>query len=250
VTRGWRPVPTASALRDCEDLAQAPWAGALVALDEALDELPQTRATASVVISNQFVRYIQVPWTEGIYGAADRRALAISCLRAVFGEVVDSWRVVIDAPRFGRAALAAAVDEGLVASLRETLARRRLRLASLQPHLATSLRRWSRHLHSGDGGFVVVEPGCVTALFRRDKAWIEVANRRYRCDSDGESARMVAQQCIEADSLQGGQGAVVLVSQCEASGGLMAGGRPVRPLGEGAGPWPADPWRTLAWGAA
>lgn len=249
VPRGWRSSPTASALRDCVARASEPWAGALAALDEALDELPQQGGGASVALSNQLVRYVQVPWTAGVYSVADRHALALSCFRSVYGDSVGGWRVVVDASGFGRAALAAAVDEALVASLRETLARRSLRLVSLLPHLATSLRRCQGQLHAGDGGFVVVEPGCVTALFRRDNAWSEVTNRRCRADIGSDSGRTLV-QCVDADSLRGGEGAIALVASRDASIEQMADGRPIRRLTEGVSPWPADPWRTLAWSAA
>lgn len=247
--RGWRPVPTANVLRDCADRGAVPWAAALAALEEALGELPQTAGVASVAISNQLVRYVQVPWTEGVYGVADRRALALNCLRSVYGEAVDTWRVVLDAAQFGHPALAAAVDEGLLEGLREALSRRRLRLASLQPYLSSAFRLWRGQRHAGDGGFVVVEPGCVTALFRRDGAWSEVTNRRCRAEMGDESARVVA-QCVDADSLMGGEGAIALLAPPETAVEKLADGRPIRRLAEAAGPWPADPWRTLAWSAA
>lgn len=249
VPRGWRSSPTASALRDCAARAPESWAGALAALEEALDELPQQGGGASVAVSNQLVRYVQVPWTAGIYSVADRHALALSCLRSIYGDAVGSWRVVVDATGFGRASLAAAVDEALVESLRETLARRSLRLVSLQPHLAASLRRCQGQLHADDSGFVVVEPGCVTALFRRDDGWSEVTNRRCLADIDSDSFHTVV-QCVDADSLRGGEGAIVLVAPRSMTIEKLADGRPVRLLAERGSPWPADPWRDLAWSVA
>jgi hypothetical protein len=246
--RGLRPTLGADRVRACAEASGAPWAGALETLDALLGELPAKGGTASVVLSNQFVRYVEVPWTTGVYSDKDRLALASDCFRAVHGEAADHWQVVLDAPHFGRANLAAAVDRALVDGLRATLANRHLRLGSLRPHLAAAFDLWRSQLQADEGGFVVVEPGCVTALFRRGEAWSAVTNRRYRPTAD--EAMSSVRQCIDADRLQGGEGAVALLAPGGAVDAKALGDRPVRRLTGLAGPWPEDPWRTLAWSAA
>ncbi len=246
--RGLRPSLGADGVRDCAEVSGAPWAGALAALDGLLGELPATGGTASVVLSNLFVRYVDVPWTPGIFTDKDRLALATDCFRAVHGEAADSWRVILDAPRFGRGNLAAAVDGALIDGLRATLGNRRLRLVSLRPHLAAAFDLWRAQLQADDGGFVVVEPGCVTAMFRRGDAWAGVANRRYRKDVADEAMTGV-RQCIDADRLQGGEGAIALLAPGSAADAPNVGERPLRRLTGLAGPWPEDPWRALAWSA-
>lgn len=246
---GKRLAPSMHGVRGCVETPGASWSGALSRLDWMLDQLPPSGGTASVVLSNQFVRYVDVPWTPGVYQDKHRLALATDCFRAIHGEVVDGWRVVLDGPSYGRGSLAAAVDDALVDSLAEMLERHQWRLASLRPHLSAAFDRWQTSLEEDDGGFVVVEPGCITALFRRDGAWLAVDNRRYRRRSTDQAA-LTLRQCIDADHMQGGTGSVVLLAPGTVPDAQGIGTRPLRRLSGAIGPWPNDPWRSLAWSAA
>lgn len=227
-----------------------PWAGALDGLEYMLGKLPRNcSGSASVVLSNLFVRYVNVPWTAGVHSEKDRVALATSSFRALYGDVVESWRVVLDAPKYGCGNLAAAIDEALVDRLRELLAERRWRLVSVRPHLSAAFDRWRSSLEAGDGCFVVVEPGCVTALFRRGKEWTSVDSRRFYRKSAIQGA-VTFRQCIDADRMQGGEGAVALFAPGTLADVRGTVDRPLRRLAGVADPWPNDPWRSLAWSAA
>jgi hypothetical protein len=248
--RGLRPVRGTHGVRSCDATAGAPWQAALERLDHMLEKLSHEQGgAASVAVSNRFVRYVNVPWTPGVYSEKDRQALAADCFRAVHGEAADSWRIIVDAPRYGRGNLAAAVDQALLDQLREVLAKRRWRLASLRPHLSAAFDLWRSHLKASDGCFAVVEPGCVTALFRRGDDWVTVDSRRFRHDSASKAA-LTLKQCVDADRLQGGEGAVALVAPGVMSGAEGSTDRPLRRLIGLDGPWPDDPWRTLAWSVA
>lgn len=248
VKRGLRPVLGADRLRACAQAPGSLWVGALAALDGLLDDMALKNGNASVVLSNQFVRYVEVPWTAGVYQEKDRLALAADCLRAVHGEAASQWQVTLDGPRFGSGNLAAAVDAGLVDGLRAVLDKRKTRLDFLRPHLTAAFDRWRPQLHADEGGFAVIEPGSVTALFRRGAAWSAVANRRCRREVPGEAGKSL-RQCVDADRLHGGEGGVALLAPGVADL-LTAGERPMRRLTGLGGPWPEDPWRSLAWSAA
>lgn len=247
--RGLHPSLGVHGVRGCPEVAGAPWIAALNRLDEMLEKLPPKGGVASVVLSNLFVRYVTVPWTPGIYTDKDRLALATDCFRAIHGEIAGSWRIVFDAASFGHGNLAAAVDEALVEGLHEILERHRWRLGSLKPHLATAFDRWRPRLEASDGCFAVVEPGCVTALFRRGEVWAAVDSRRFRRRSTGQ-ATLTLKQCIDSDRLQGGEGAVALLAPGSVPDAQGTADRPLRRLAGLAGPWPEDPWRALAWSAA
>ena len=249
--RGLKPAVAADGVRDCAaaDAAAPPWAAALASLEELLGAMAPLKGSARVVLSNQFVRYGTVPWTEGVLGEEDRKRLAAGWFQSLYGEVAGSWRIVLDRPRYGCDTLAAAVDEALVAAVRDALARHGLALASLWPHLAAAFDRWRGRLAADDGGFVVVEPGCVTSLFRRREGWAVVSNRRYRAEAPDGAAQLL-RQCIEADAVQGGEGAVALLAPGAAPAERSMGGRPLRLLEGAAGPWPEDPWRSMAWSVA
>jgi hypothetical protein len=251
VKRGWQPQVAADVVRECATSPEeagkpAPlWAAALAELDGLLEEMAPPAGMARVVLSNQFVRYGQVPWTENVYAEGDRQALASGCFRAVFGEAADGWRIAVEPTHYGCGSLAAGVDAPLVDGLRVVLGRRRQQLASLQPHLTAAFGHWHKRLESADGGFAVVEPGCVTALFRRAGRWGDVANRRCRSSDPREAAQLI-RQCVDADGLQGGGGGVAVLAPGTDLATEVAPGR----LLAGGGPWPGDPWRTMAWNAS
>jgi hypothetical protein len=234
-------------MRACPSLIGSPWAGALAALEALLAERSSTDTTVNVTLSNQFVRYVEVPWTPGVLAEKDRQAFATECFRAVHGETVDGWLISLDKPRFGRDSVAAAVDRALVDGVRATLARRKLTLAVLRPHLSAAFDGWQQHLHANDSGFVVVEAACITALFRRGDAWSLVANRRFRAEVAGE-AESILKQVIDIDQIQGGNGVIALLAQ-GAPGFNELGGRPWRRLIRDEGAWPEDPWHSMAWSA-
>jgi len=245
--RGLRARIAGDAVRGCaaaDGRGAPPWAAALEALEQLLAEQGAGTWVASVIVSNQFVRYVRVPWTEGVSAEADRLALAAGCFRAVHGDAVDAWRVVLDAPRFGADNLAAALDAALIDELRALLARHKRRLGSLRPHLTAAFDRWRDRLAPEVGAFALVEPGCVTTLFRRDGRWAEVANRRHA--GADEPLRIIG-QCVEAESLLGGAGEVAVLAPGAALGGT---GGSLRWLTGLEGPWPQDPWRSMAWNAA
>lgn len=248
--RGLRPSLGVHGTRACGETTGTPWTAALDTLDYMLGKLPsRSGGVASVVLSNQFVRYISVPWTPGVYAEKDRLALAADCFRVIHGEAAHDWHVILDAPKYGRANLAAAIDVALLERLREFLANRHYRLVSLRPHLSTAFDAWRSHIETGDGCFAVVEPGCITALFRRGDEWTAVDSRRFHRSSANQAA-LTLKQCIDADRLQGGEGAVALLAPGLLSSAEGSADRPLRRLTGHTTPWPEDPWRSLAWSAA
>jgi hypothetical protein len=245
--RGLKPTVGMHGTRACEETAGSPWAGAVAALDALLDEAGARGGEARIVLSNQFVRYVDVPWTPGIRRERDRVAMASECLRAVHGDVVSVWQVSLHMPVFGQGGIAAAIDLALLENLRACCGKRQLRLVCLRPHLAAAMAQCRDRLEMADGGFVMSEPGCVTALFRRGQGWGAVANRRYQKQAADE-AMQALRQCVDADTLQGGEGAVALMMPEVKTEKI--GERPLRVLKGVGGPWPNDPWRAMAWSAA
>lgn len=246
---GKRLAPATHGVRSCVETAGAPWVAAVNRLEWMLEQVAPICGTADVVLSNQFVRFTDVPWTPGVYKDQDRQALAVESFRNIHGDVVDGWRVVLESQSFGRSSLAAAIDHALVDSLSDMLSRLNWRLSSLRPHLSAAFDRWQSYLDEEDGGFVVVEPGCVTGLFRRDGAWNVVDSRRYRRKSYDRAA-LTLRQCIDADHLQGGSGSVAVVAAGAELDVESTPERPLRRLTGHFGPWPDDPWRSLAWSAS
>lgn len=239
---GLQPRLRDGAAHDYESEPGAPAWAAGVRLLGGLLEGAARPVSLSVVLSNHFVRYAVVPWTEGVRGESQRLAVARAQFLGLFGAEAAAWAAALEPARHGQPAMAAAVDAGLLDSLRALAARGRgVRLRSVQPHLAAALNACRRALAAGDS-LALAEPGRLTIAFRRGDAWSEVVSRRVATE-DGEQLASALRQCLEVDTMAGGSGSVLLLAPRlpalpETVIGPRAVKRPSAPDDE--------PWRAMA----
>ena len=73
--------------------------------------------TLQVVLSNTFVRYLVLPWRDGVYRQQDWQAVAQHAFRQQYGAVADNWRIKVRLLAYGENVLAAAIDETLCEQL-------------------------------------------------------------------------------------------------------------------------------------
>ena len=132
-----------AALAPADDPQQ--WSGALAAAEAGLLELADTGAARlHVCLSNQFVRYTVLPWSDELRSESEVHAFAQHRMREVYGELAASWQIALSAGWPGVPRIAAAVERALLEALVELAARARLRLQAVVPHfslLADSRRR-------------------------------------------------------------------------------------------------------------
>lgn len=179
----WRVLAKHSVPCD-EGAADAPWSGALLALDAALSG-QGAGAAATVILSNRFMHYALVPWSAALSDEAEEMAFARHCFKEMYGEVAEQWELRVNPENPGRARLASAVDRRLPAELRALFGRRGVRLASIQPHLMTVFNNCRASLGERNAWFVVVEDGnlCLVRLYQG--SWISVRSTRVGSDWSG-----------------------------------------------------------------
>jgi hypothetical protein len=160
------------------------WRGVVQAL-EALLAKPEFRdAAATIVVSNQFVRYAVAPWREGVTGDAERLALVRHMLARLYGAHVEGWEVRISLARHGAAALAAAMEPELLAALRAVTRSAGLILQSVEPLLVAGFNRACTGTPASYR-FASVEPGRVCLARIEKGTWQEV--RCQRLDGDWQT---------------------------------------------------------------
>lgn len=164
IRRGMRPTVALQENRS-EPLAAPGWQGALALLDAQLAQPGWRNARLRLVIADQWVRYVVVPWSDALTSAAERLAHARELLAGVFGASADDWTVSLsDAPP-GMHRLASAVPTALIDGARELATRHGMSLASIQPQLIAAFNTWRRFLPAGGTAwFVTVEEGSLAAL--------------------------------------------------------------------------------------
>jgi hypothetical protein len=153
----------------------------------ALDALPEVLAgfrnhDVSVVLADQFVRYVLLAWNAALKSEAQWLALARHRLAAVHGAAAAEWDVKFTetAPEGPR--LACAVDRELVAELEAKLAAANVRLVSVQPFLVAAFNRLRsgilRTIGRESCWLVIEEPRRLTLAFIRHGVWVAVRSRR------------------------------------------------------------------------
>jgi hypothetical protein len=166
--RGWRPEVVGRQEFACEAPApdQKPWAGALACLEAGLGKLGRGKADAVVVLSNHFVRYALVPWSDQISDRDEEQAFIRLNFSRTFGAEAQHWALRMSPNGYGDTQLASAIDQELLDGLERIVVAHGMRLTSLQPNFMTAFNRWRKRIPESAAWFVVVEPGrlCVSQL--------------------------------------------------------------------------------------
>lgn|GEM_PF-1695640 len=151
------------------------WRGALKELAAWLARCSASSAMRlHVVLSNSFVRFACVPWSEAIADEGELQIVAGLVLESCYGDMTG-WTVSLDNGGWGEARLACAVENALLAKLREALEAAHVDCSCIEPYFVTCWNRWCGELSTGDALLVVAEPQgpAVVASFRSG-AWNSV----------------------------------------------------------------------------
>ena len=190
LARGVRPrsIGEANWSNDLED--DVHWSNALNALNAFLAKPEWQGAVARIVVSDHWVRYAMVPFSDALSGAAERLAHARHVLNGIYGEVVSQWTVTLGESRPGRDQVACALPAGLIEELQLMLLRYRIPLKSLQPQLVSAYNHWRARLPESGAWFVSIEQGSLAAARLGGGNWDRVRSVRIGADWGVELRRL------------------------------------------------------------
>ena len=175
--RGLRPGKGAASVTPVQSNPNDPeWRAALDALPAALADF--AGRDVSVVLADQFVRYVLLPWNAALKSAEQWLALARHRLDAVHGAAAAGWEVKLTETAPSGPRLACALDRELLAELSARLAAANVRLVSVQPFLVAAFNRIRRTIGNGSCWLVVEEPRRLTLAFVQHGVWAAVRSRR------------------------------------------------------------------------
>lgn len=154
----------------------AEWRGAVDALPEVLST--HKNHDVSIVIADQFVRYVLLPWHAALKTDAQWMTLARHRLTTVHGAAAASWDIKLTetAPMGPR--LACAMDRELIQELEAKFVAANTRLVSVQPFLVTAFNRIRRTIGKDSCWLVIEEPGRLTLAFIQRGVWVAIRSRR------------------------------------------------------------------------
>ena len=149
---------------------------------------------ASIVLADQFVRYVLLPWNETLKTPEQWLALARHRFAGLHGARAAEWEVKVTetAPQGPR--LACAVDCSLIQKLASVFTANDIKLVSVQPFLVAAYNRIHSTVGKGSCWVVVEERGRLTLVLIQRGAWLAIRSRR--CD---ERWRIVLPEILERE---------------------------------------------------
>ena len=147
------------------------WKSAVEALGRFAEQ-PEVRAGAlGIVLSNHFIRYLLVPWSERVVNAVEFRNYVAAAFEDVYGDISAEWELCASPEGSGLPRLAAAVDRALLEAVRNAVGRSRLRLTSVQPYLTAAYNGFERRRRETDFVFIAIEARRICILAAQSRVW-------------------------------------------------------------------------------
>jgi len=181
-SRGWRPTAGEPELVKVDSATEAEgWRCVVDALQIWLEQNKPASSTVECILSDCFVRYLLVPWSDQLQDPAEINALAGIQFESLYGEPSAQWVIKTGVSGYGNAAVACAVSRDLMTALEAMAAAHRLRITSIQP-------RWIRIFHrlrnriANDALLMSLEAGqCILATVKNG-AWHSIRTLKLHAD--------------------------------------------------------------------
>lgn len=156
------------------------WKGALETLAKTLKQEQWQNAATQVVLSNSFVRYQLVPWSDEVNGAAERAAYVRQSFVQVYGEAAADWTYVVSEVARGAAWFACAVNRDLLAQLESMLMQAGSSLESVTPHVMTAFNSTRKEFKHLDCWFVQIESDRLLMALMTGGHWQTLSSRQIQ----------------------------------------------------------------------
>jgi hypothetical protein len=157
-------------------LGAEPWQGAVATLKNMEWTKP---CKVKVVLSNHFVRYAVIPWSDGLATPAEEEAYLRHHFAKIHGERAKSWTPRASEDRRGLPRLASAIDTALLEELKGAFPRGgKARLVSVQPELMEAINRWREAIPRDGAWLVLAEPDRACVAMHREGGWRSVQNAK------------------------------------------------------------------------
>lgn len=198
--RGWQPQLAASEVTAEETEGEdASGSGAIRLLASLLAAGPR-RGDVSVTVSNHYVRYVVLPWSD-VVSDEDWRALAQHQFRTVYGDIALEWATSIAWQGPERPVVACAVPKALLDMVHATVRGAGMRVRSVSPYFVAAFNFCRRRLPDDTFWFGVIESGRFTFGGVEKGAWASMASRRLGADGVPRLAETLEQEVLGGDGI-------------------------------------------------
>jgi hypothetical protein len=143
---------------------------------QALQALELRRASVSVILSNAFVRYALVPWSDALSGQAEEAVYVRHHFLRVHGERAKGWTFRASPAPARAPRLCSAIDTSLLEQIKACFKRQRALLTSIQPALMAVFNRCRGEIPAGGAWLALVEPDRACIGLHAKGNWQAVSN--------------------------------------------------------------------------
>lgn len=177
--RGVKRQVVASETLSCEVGPNAyGWEQSLQAMDTLLVRYSKNNSAVTLVLSNHFVRYVLVPWSDLISSDEQQHAYNRHCFHISYGDSAANWEIRQSRVNVGAAHLASAIDEKLLAACNEIVERHGLRITSIQPYLMSVFNELKNNIQATDAWFALAEAGSICLARFQQGNWVHFRSAR------------------------------------------------------------------------
>jgi hypothetical protein len=135
------------------------WRAAVDTLGSAVRDWKGGKAEATVILSNHFVRYVLVPWSDDLNSEQETLDFARHCFVTVYGDAAATWGIRLSNDGGGAPRVASAVEPGLLEAVTRAFDASPLRLRSVQPYLMAAYNQWRQRFDGKTAWFALAERG-------------------------------------------------------------------------------------------
>jgi hypothetical protein len=199
--RGLIPRVGEKCVVDCSaaSAGETSWHAAITQLETEMPRMLARKMAAKVILSNHFMHYTLMPWSETLSDEAEDEAYARHCFRQLYGADSEQWELRLSPQPAGLPQLASAMDRGLLAALRGVFERNGITLSSIQPHLMAAYNNCRLSLKEHSGWFALYEAGCLCLALLQQGRWVSVRTMRIGSDWCGQLALVLERESYLAE---------------------------------------------------
>ncbi len=148
------------------------------------EKWPHARsARMTLTLGGQSLRYLTLPWGEGLARQQLREKLARALFENQFQQSASGWQFSFGPLSYGRAVLVACVQQSTLAALTHSLAQQGVHLYSVQPLLMVI---WNHHhkVLSQKAGTLLIREGQRVLRIEHQRGYIHSISRRPLFDDE------------------------------------------------------------------
>ena len=170
------------------------WKPTLRALQTLLKQKDMSNTSATVLLSNHFVRYQLIGAQPDLSSHDEEQAFVRFSFAEIYGDEVNRWQLRWGSGLQLSPQVASAIDNAFIEQIESMLVVAGIKLNSLQPYLMAAFNYVRKFVDTNPHWFVLVEPGNACACFMHGGDWQLVHTSRLGADWATDLPRVLGRE--------------------------------------------------------